>query len=273
MSVADQRATEAAAPFHTTAPLIYAATTFVSALLLFGVQPMFTKMVLPALGGSPGVWSVAMVFFQALLLAGYFYAHLSARWLKPAQALALHLLLCLAAFATLPLSVSSAFGAPPEDGQSLWLIAVFAVSVGLPFFVLSASAPLLQSWFARTAPAANPYGLYVASNLGSFAALLGYPLLIEPLLPLKAQATAWMASFALLAAGSRPAAPSCCGAPRRSTRPRSRPQGRRRTGAARRNGSGSPPSPPASSSPSPPISRRTSPRRPCCGSCRSPCSC
>ncbi len=201
MSVADQRTADSAAPIRTTAPLVYAATTFVSALLLFGVQPMFTKMVLPALGGSPGVWSVAMVFFQTLLLAGYLYAHLSARWLKPAQALALHLLLCLAAFATLPLAVSSAFGAPPENGQSLWLIAVFAASVGLPFFVLSASAPLLQSWFARTAPAANPYGLYVASNLGSFVALLGYPLLIEPLFPLQAQSAAWMVLFALLAAG------------------------------------------------------------------------
>ncbi len=202
MAMADPRATDAAAaPIPTIAPLVYAGTIFVSALLLFGVQPMFTKMVLPTLGGSPGVWSVAMVFFQALLLAGYLYAHLSARWLKPAQALVLHLLLCLAAFATLPLSVSSAFGAAPEDGQGFWLIAVFAASVGLPFFVLSASAPLLQSWFARTAPSVNPYGLYAASNLGSFAALLGYPLLIEPLLPLKAQATAWMASFALLAAG------------------------------------------------------------------------
>jgi spermidine synthase len=201
MSVADQRTADESAPIRTIAPILYAGTSFVSALLLFGVQPMFTKMVLPALGGSPGVWSVAMVFFQSLLLAGYLYAHLSARWLKPAHALALHLLLCLAAFATLPLSVSNAFGAPPEDGQSLWLIAVFAASVGLPFFVLSASAPLLQSWFARTAPAGNPYGLYAASNLGSFAALLGYPLLIEPLLPLKAQAAAWMASFALLAAG------------------------------------------------------------------------
>ncbi len=203
MSIADKSATADSPPLRGFArpQALYAGTIFLSALLLFGVQPMFTKMVLPALGGSPAVWSVAMVFFQTLLLAGYLYAHLSARWLKPVQALALHLLLCGAAFATLPLSVSSAFGAPPEQSQSLWLIAVFAASVGLPFFVLSASAPLLQSWFARTAPAANPYGLYVASNLGSFAALLGYPLLIEPLMPLKAQTTAWMASFALLSAG------------------------------------------------------------------------
>jgi SAM-dependent methyltransferase len=183
-------------------PLGFAATTFLSALLLFGVQPMFAKMVLPTLGGSPAVWSVAMVFFQALLLGGYLYAHLSTRWLSGRQALALHALLVAAAFLFLPLAPPQAAGAP-EDGQSLWLLGLFAGTVGPPFFVLAATAPLLQAWFARSghAEAGNPYQLYVASNLGSFCALLAYPLLIEPLTPLGAQAQAWMALFAILGLG------------------------------------------------------------------------
>lgn len=184
-------------------PLVFAGTIFLSAFLLFAVQPLFTKMILPALGGSPAVWSVAMVFFQALLLLGYLYAHLSARWLSGAQALSLHGVLMLSAFLALPLSVSQMFGAPPDDGQSLWLIGVFCASVGLPFFVLAATAPLLQAWFARSGHtgASNPYSLYAASNLGSFFALLAYPLLIEPLFPLQLQNLGWMLIFAILGFG------------------------------------------------------------------------
>jgi spermidine synthase len=188
--------------------LVFSCTIFLSAFLLFGVQPMFTKMVLPWLGGSPGVWSVAMVFFQGLLLLGYLYAHLSTTFLKPGTAVVLHGLLAFAAFLTLPLTVSEAFGAPPETGQGFWLLIVFAASVGLPFFVLSATAPLLQAWFSRTVDrrADNPYFLYIASNTGSFAALIAYPLLIEPLASLHSQRLGWtgmfaMAGVALLACG------------------------------------------------------------------------
>ncbi len=178
----------------------FTSTIFVSAFLLFGVQPMFTKMILPWLGGSPAVWSVAMVFFQGLLLLGYLYAHLSTTYLQPRMAIFVHGLLALAAFMTLPLAVSQSFGAPPESGQGLWLLAVFAGSVGLPFFVLSATAPLLQAWFARSGHerAENPYFLYVASNCGSFAALIAYPLLIEPLAALQIQGLGWMWLFAAL---------------------------------------------------------------------------
>ena len=184
-------------------PHVFALTICLSAFLLFGVQPMFTKMVLPALGGSPAVWSVAMVFFQTLLLLGYLYAHLSARYLGPRQAVVVHAFLVAAAFLMLPLTVSQVLGAPPDEAQGFWLIGVFSASVGLPFFVLAATAPLLQSWFARSGhpDAGNPYALYVASNVGSFVALLAYPLLIEPLLPLRAQTSGWMMAFALLAAG------------------------------------------------------------------------
>ncbi len=175
---------------------------FTSAFLLFAVQPMFTKMVLPQLGGSPAVWSVAMVFFQALLLAGYLYAHLSTRYLTTRQAALLHLALLVVTAFTLPIAVSTSFGTPPAEGQAFWLIGVFLASVGLPFFAVSGNGPLLQAWFARSghAHAGDPYFLYGASNLGSFAALLLYPVLIEPLLPVRMQSMIWAVGFTALIA-------------------------------------------------------------------------
>jgi hypothetical protein len=183
------------------APALYAATLFVSALLLFAVQPMFTKMVLPRLGGSPSVWSVAMVSFQAFLFAGYLYAHLAARFLTPGRAAALHLLFLGAVALTLPLGIAANFNVPPTDNVMLWLVWVFAASIGIPFVALSATAPLLQHWFVATdhPQAKNPYVLYAASNLGSFCALLAYPFAIEPFFTLKTQALLWSAGFALLA--------------------------------------------------------------------------
>lgn len=173
---------------------------FTSAFLLFAVQPMFTKMVLPQLGGSPAVWSIAMVFFQALLLAGYLYAHLSTKYLTTRAAALLHLAILALTALTLPIAVSGQFGAPPSEGQALWLIGVFLVSVGLPFFAVSGNGPLLQAWFARSGHvhARDPYFLYGASNLGSFAALLLYPVAIEPLLPVKAQSIGWGLGFVTL---------------------------------------------------------------------------
>lgn len=184
------------------APALYAVTLCASALLLFAIQPMFTKMVLPRLGGSPSVWSVAMVFFQTALLAGYAYAHWLMRILGPVRAAFVHLGLLACAAATLPIGIATGFGTAPTDGIAQWLFALFAVSIGLPFAVLAASAPLLQSWFALSGhrQAGNPYVLYAASNLGSFAALIAYPILLEPLLPLRVQAQVWSAGFALLAA-------------------------------------------------------------------------
>lgn len=180
---------------------IFAATLFVSALLLFSVQPLFTKMVLPRLGGAPSVWSVAMVAFQAFLFAGYVYAHLLARWLAPARAALAHLAVLACAAVALPLGVAAGFEAPPGEGVTLWLVGLFALSIGFPFVALSATAPLLQAWFAASGhrAAGNPYVLYAASNLGSFCALLAYPFLIEPLFSLNAQSLAWSIGFALLA--------------------------------------------------------------------------
>src|SRR5437763_13269359 len=189
------------APNLRLAPALFAATLSASALLLFAVQPMFTKIVLPMLGGAPSVWSVAMVFFQAALLIGYAYAHLLARTLNVGQGALVHLGVLAAAALTLPIGIAQGFGAPPSTGVGLWLVGLFAASIGLPFAVLSASAPLLQSWFAASGhpQARNPYVLYAASNLGSFAALLAYPLAIESMLTLRAQAWIWSVGFAALA--------------------------------------------------------------------------
>ena len=182
-------------------PLLYGLTLFVSALLLFSIQPMFAKMVLPKLGGAPAVWSVAMVFFQTTLLAGYAYAHVLNRTLRSRRVAMLHLVLVGVTAMALPIAVAPGWSAPTPDGAALWLFGLFAISIGLPFFTLSASAPLLQSWFAASGhrQAANPYVLYAASNLGSFAALFAYPVVIEPFLTLKAQTAAWSFGFALFA--------------------------------------------------------------------------
>jgi hypothetical protein len=181
-------------------PPLYAATLFISALLLFSIQPMFAKLVLPKLGGAPAVWSVAMVFFQTVLLAGYAYAYVLNRLLPLRWAAMFHLLLLGITATMLPISIATGWNSPPQDGTALWLFGLFAVSIGLPFFTLSASAPLLQSWFASSGhkQAGNPYVLYAASNLGSFAALFAYPVIVEPLLTLKTQTAAWSIGFALL---------------------------------------------------------------------------
>jgi spermidine synthase len=182
------------------ARLVFTLSIFTSAFLLFAIQPMFTKMVLPQLGGSPGVWSVAMVFFQAVLLLGYLYAHLSTRYLSPRLSVIVHMVLLIATFAALPIAVAKGVGHPPTEGQIPWLIGVFTFSVGLPFFAVAGNGPLLQAWFARTGhkDAANPYFLYGASNLGSFSALLLYPVVFETTLKLSRQSASWSAGFALL---------------------------------------------------------------------------
>ena len=173
---------------------------FLSAALLFAVQPMFTKMVLPRLGGSPSVWSVALVFFQAMLLLGYIYAHFLMRHLPVRLAIIIHVAILIGASLALPLSMASRWGTPPSEGEAFWLLGLFAASIGLPFFALSANAPLLQAWFARTDhPAArDPYFLYAASNVGSFLALLSYPFVIEPFTRLGEQQGAWSVGFYIL---------------------------------------------------------------------------
>lgn len=180
--------------------IVYTAAIFVSALLLFSVQPLFTKMVLPRLGGSPAVWSVAMVFFQSLLLGGYAYAHFLMQLRNRALPVAIHLVLLAVAMLTLPLSISSGWGDPPNSGYAFWLLGLFAVSIGLPFFALAANNPLLQAWFVRTGHpnGPDPYFLYASSNIGSFLALLSYPVLLEPVFTLRTQNLIWTGGYGLL---------------------------------------------------------------------------
>jgi SAM-dependent methyltransferase len=181
--------------------LTYAATLFLSAWMLFLVQPMVAKMVLPRLGGSPSVWNTAMCFFQAMLLLGYLYAHLLTRLGRRTQGV-IHGLVLLGTACFLPLDLSQATP-PPEGIPALWLIGQLAITVGPPFFALSATAPLLQHWFSRTAhrAAADPYFLYAAGNVGSLLALLAYPLLFEPSLPLAAQSRGWAVGLIFVAGG------------------------------------------------------------------------
>ena len=201
MSLADARTSlsSSTGPWITA---VFGGAVFTSAALLFAVQPLFAKMVLPSLGGSAGVWSVAMVFFQAMLLGGYAYAHVLTTWLRPRAAVAVHIAVLAAASLALPLGMAAGWGRPPASGETFWLIGLFAASIGLPFFALSANGPLLQAWFARThcGQGRNPYWLYAASNVGSFLALLSYPFLVEPLTTLGLQVAAWSQGFYLLIA-------------------------------------------------------------------------
>jgi hypothetical protein len=179
---------------------VYTVAIFVSALLLFSVQPLFTKMVLPRLGGSPAVWSVAMVFFQSLLLGGYAYAHYLMQIRSKAVPIVVHLILLVAALGTLPLAIANGWGEPPTSGYAIWLLGLFAVSIGLPFFALAANNPLLQAWFVRTGHpnGPDPYFLYASSNIGSFLALLSYPVLLEPMFSLRTQNLLWTCGYGLL---------------------------------------------------------------------------
>jgi hypothetical protein len=187
------------APPDRLTPILFAVAIFTSAALVFVVQPMVTKLVLPMLGGSPAVWNTAMVFFQSALLAGYGYAHLLQRVGSIKLQVGVHLALLLVAALFLPLSVNGLLGDPDPAAPIMWLLATLTLSVGAPFAVLSATAPLLQAWYARVraghADGQNPYVLYAASNLGSFLALLSYPILIEPLATLSGQRWGWSGGY------------------------------------------------------------------------------
>jgi hypothetical protein len=205
MGIADlpaHEATSSASSAHAVLRITFTAAIFVSAALLFVVQPMFTKMVLPRFGGAPSVWSVAIVFFQAALLAGYAYAHWLTRHAPGRASVIIHLAVMIAATVALPPAIAAGWGRPPAAGETLWLIGLFAASIGLPFFALAANSPLLQAWFARTDhPAAkDPYFLYAASNVGSFLALLSYPVAVEPFVRLGDQTWLWSIGFGLLIA-------------------------------------------------------------------------
>lgn len=184
---------------------LFTVTIFVGATLLFLVQPMFARLVLPLLGGAPAVWNTAMVFFQATLLLGYAYAHASTARLGPRRQATWHLALLIAPLAVLPVALPAGWTPPVESNPIAWLLGVMALSVGLPFLVLATMSPVLQKWFSATGHqhAADPYFLYAASNAGSIFALLAYPLALEPRLTLAQQTHVWAwgyGGFILLAA-------------------------------------------------------------------------
>ncbi len=184
-----------------TSALIYTTTLVLSAFLLFSIQPLFSKMILPLLGGSASVWNTAMVFFQAMLLAGYAYAHLTSRYLSIRRQSTLHLGLLLVCAVFLPIAIPAGSHPAPDGNPALWQLATMMAVVGAPFFIIASSAPLLQRWFSVTdhPDAANPYFLYAASNIGSMAALLSYPVIVEPLMTLPVQTFSWALGYGILA--------------------------------------------------------------------------
>jgi len=182
--------------------ILYGATIFIGAALLFVVQPMVGRMVLPLLGGSPAVWNTTMVFYQAVLLAGYAYAHFATKWLGIRRQSIVHGILLLLAIVALPIAVPRGWTPPTTHNPIPWLLALLTIAVGLPFFVISATSPLLQRWFSMSGhrDAADPYFLYAASNCGSLLALLSYPVLIEPRWRLSEQSRWWTIVYSALVA-------------------------------------------------------------------------
>lgn len=222
--------------------LLYSLTALLGAGLLFLVEPMFARMVLPLLGGAPAVWNTCLVFYQVALLGGYLYAHVAGTRLQPRQQVIAHGVLLALAALVLPLAVRGG-GTPPASANPIWWVfQLLVLSLGLPFLVLATTGPLLQRWFASLPRerAGDPYWLFAASNIGSFLALLGYPFLMEPALRLQAQSVAWTAGYALfavlmLACGAlvwnvrRPAAASGAPTEHEHTPPAARPSRRART--------------------------------------------
>jgi hypothetical protein len=177
--------------------LLYAATIFLSAFLLFEVQPMIGKIILPWFGGSASVWSTCLLFFQASLLAGYVYAHCSTRYLKPRQQALLHLALLALSVALLPVLPSEHWKPVAAGDPSGRILLLLTATIGLPYVLLSTTSPLLQAWYVASKPGAVPYRLFALSNLGSLLALFSFPLLVEPLFTTHTQAYGWSGIYVL----------------------------------------------------------------------------
>lgn len=174
---------------------MFALTTFLSAFLLFQVQPLLSKAILPWFGGSPAVWTVCMLFFQVTLFCGYVYAHLVTRYLPKTGQAALHIVLLGIAASLGPMTPAASWKPGPTDDPTTRILMLLAVCVGLPYFLLSATGPLLQAWFLRTKPGVSPYRLYALSNGGSLIALLSYPFAFEPAFDTARQGELWSWGF------------------------------------------------------------------------------
>ncbi len=179
---------------------MHAIAIFLGAYLVFAVQPLLGKVLLPSFGGSATVWTACLMFFQVGLLAGYAYAYGICRWLPPRWQALLHVAMLAASLALLP-AVPSAEAWKPQVTvwPTGWIVLLLAVNIGLPFVLLSATTPLVARWFSGTRPRGSPYRLYALSNAGSLLALLAYPFLIEPLWNVRAQGLAWSWGYGLFA--------------------------------------------------------------------------
>lgn len=181
---------------------LYALAAFLAASLLFLVQPMVAQRLLPIVGGTPQVWTVCMLFFQAVLLVGYLYAHVATTRLSPRAQAAVHVIVVALAGVSLPIALPAVLAMPASDAPVFWLLGVLAVMVGLPFFAVSSMGPTLQRWFSQTshAEAGDPYFLYAASNAGSAVGLLAYPVVLQRVATLGEQSLVWTIGYAALAA-------------------------------------------------------------------------
>src|SRR5687768_14967072 len=177
--------------------LLYALTIFTSAFLLFLVQPIMAKMILPWFGGSAAVWTTCLVFFQFLLLFGYAYADWTTRHMQPRRQAILHALLLAVSLISLPILADPSWK-PGGDEEPGWrILGLLAATIGLPYFLLSTTGPLVQAWFARTFRAGTVYRLFALSNFASLLALIAYPPLIEPWTPTHTQSWVWSAGYVL----------------------------------------------------------------------------
>ena len=179
--------------------MVYAATIFLSSFLLFLVQPLIARQILPWFGGTAAVWTTCMLFFQTLLLAGYAYAHVTNAKLQPRAQALLHIVLLGLALLTLPISPSEGWKPLGTEEPISRILLVLTLTVGLPYLLLASTSPLLQAWFSRARPGVDPYRLFAVSNLASLLALIGYPLLVEPLLGNRQQALGWSGLFIVFA--------------------------------------------------------------------------
>lgn len=177
--------------------ILYALTIFTSAFLLFLVQPIMAKQILPWFGGSAAVWTTCLVFFQFLLLFGYAYSDWTTRHLKPRQQLIAHAVLLVASLASLPILASSSWKPVGDEEPAVRILGLLTATIGLPYFLLSTTGPLVQAWFARTFPAGTVYRLFALSNFASLVALISYPFAIEPWISTVRQSQGWSAGYAV----------------------------------------------------------------------------
>ena len=175
--------------------ILYALTVFVSAFLLFLVQPVIAKQILPWFGGSAAVWTTCLVFFQCMLLAGYFYADWTTRKLSPKSQALLHVALIAVAMLLLPIIPDVAWKPSGAEEPGMRILLLLTATIGLPYFLISTTSPLVQAWFSKSYPGRSPYRLFALSNLASMIALLGYPFLFEPWITTQQQAISWSIGF------------------------------------------------------------------------------